>query len=107
MPADTPALDAASTARLHGEACWDCGAVTTTLYPDGAVTTAAGQEWEIRKCIAHRTLTKQQERGQACVHCGIILDNATAIDLGTQTAQRADVLIRWFPRACPQHGATT
>jgi hypothetical protein len=100
-----PALDAVSIARLHGEACWDCGAVNTTLHPDGTVTTAAGQEWEIRRCISHRTLSEQQERGQACVHCGIILDNRLAIDLGARTSNRGGVAVSWFPRACPPHGA--
>jgi hypothetical protein len=100
-----PALDAVSIARLHGEACWDCGAVATTLYPAGAVTTEAGKEWEIRKCINHRDLTDQQERGQACVHCGVILDNGSAIQLGARLVNRGGHLTSWLPRACPPHGA--
>lgn len=99
-----PGLDAVSIARLHGEACWDCGAVATTLYPAGAVTTEAGKEWEIRKCIACRPLTEQQERGAACVHCGVILDNSTAINLGARRSNRNGVMTSWFPRACPPHG---
>jgi hypothetical protein len=109
MAAD-PAVDQVSIARLHGEACWDCGAVTTTLYPAGAVTTEAGKEWEIRKCGSHlklppmSELSEQQVRGTACVYCGIHLDNADAIDLGERRASRAGIAVRWFPRACPQHG---
>lgn len=49
-----PALDAVSIARLHGEACWDCGAVATTLHPAGSVTTENGKEWLIVKCEKHR-----------------------------------------------------
>lgn len=47
------------------------------------------------------TLSEQQVRGSACVHCGIHLDNGTAIDLGEQHTRRAGSLVRWFPRACP------
>lgn len=49
-------------------------------------------------------LSEQQIRGAACVHCGIHLDNATAVDLGERRTRRAGVLVRWFPRACPRHG---
>ncbi|MGW7331226.1 hypothetical protein ACWGIU_22050 [Streptomyces sp. NPDC054840] len=52
-------------------------------------------------------LSEQQVRGTACVHCGICLDNATAVDLGERRTRRAGELLRWFPRACPQHGAGT
>lgn len=45
-------------------------------------------------------LSEQQIRGTACVHCGIILDNATAVDLGAQPLRRADSVTSWFPRAC-------
>lgn len=51
-------------------------------------------------------LSEQQVRGIACVYCGITLDNATAIDLGERPAGRAGGRVRWFPRACQQHGAT-
>jgi hypothetical protein len=50
------------------------------------------------------TLSEQQVRGTACVHCGIHLDNGTAVDLGEQAVRRAGNLQRWFPRACRQHG---
>lgn len=52
------------------------------------------------------TLSEQQIRGTACVHCGIHLDNATAVDLGERHVSRAGQQVRWFPRACPQHGET-
>ncbi|WP_405531466.1 hypothetical protein OG592_26880 [Streptomyces avidinii] len=52
-------------------------------------------------------LSEQQVRGIACVHCGICLDNATAVDLGERRTRRAGDLLRWFPRACPQHGPAT
>lgn len=109
--ANDPALDQVSIARLHGEACWDCGAVTVALHPAGVVTTEAGKEWEIRKCVSHlqplppmSELSEQQVRGAACVRCGIQLENGDAVDLGERTVNRADQRVRWFPRACPQHG---
>lgn len=46
------------------------------------------------------SLTEQQIRGAACVHCGITLDNGSAVDLGEQRARIGDLGIRWFPRAC-------
>ncbi|WP_327413705.1 hypothetical protein [Streptomyces sp. NBC_01233] len=52
-------------------------------------------------------LSEQQVRGAACVHCGVHLDNATAVDLGEQRASRAGSSVRWFPRACPQHGTAS
>ncbi|MET9467819.1 hypothetical protein ABZY44_24050 [Streptomyces sp. NPDC006544] len=52
-------------------------------------------------------LSEQQIRGAACVRCGVHLDNATAVDLGERRGRRAGSPFRWFPRACPQHGATT
>lgn len=107
----TRAPEEKSIARLHGEACWDCGAVATMLHPAGTVTTEAGKEWEIRKCGSHRRplpplsdLSEQQVRGVACVHCGIHLDNGDAVDLGERPASRAGQRSRWFPRACPPCG---
>lgn len=50
------------------------------------------------------SLSEQQIRGTACVRCGIVLDNGTAIDLGERRTRRAGVTVRWFPRACPRHG---
>ena len=39
-PPEAPLVGAdVSIARLHGEACIDCGAVNTKLYPAGAVST--------------------------------------------------------------------
>lgn len=52
-------------------------------------------------------LTEQQVRGSACVHCGIHLDNGDAVDLGERRAGRAGSVVRWFPRACPQHGTAS
>ncbi|MEV6580301.1 hypothetical protein AB0M92_19285 [Streptomyces sp. NPDC051582] len=101
----TPVDADVSIARLHGEACWDCGAVGTTLHPAGAVTLPGGQVWEIRKCVNHRDLTELQERGRACVHCGVILDNGSAIQLPARLVTRGGHLTSWLPRACPPHGA--
>lgn len=35
--------------------------------------------------------------------CGVALDNATAVDLGTRPYQRLGMHGVWFPRACPAH----
>lgn len=62
MGAAVPQLPAAppdvSIARLHGEACWHCGAVNTTLATDGAVTTTVDgglRVWQIVTCPQHRS----------------------------------------------------
>lgn len=40
-----------SIARLHGEACWDCGAVSTTLTPAGTIVhIGSDQVWPIVSC---------------------------------------------------------
>ncbi|WP_327162128.1 hypothetical protein [Streptomyces zaomyceticus] len=40
-----------SIARLHGEACFDCGAVSTTLTPAGTIlTTGSDLVWPIVSC---------------------------------------------------------
>ncbi|WP_030300460.1 hypothetical protein [Streptomyces katrae] len=49
-------------------------------------------------------LSEQQVRGTACVYCGIHLGAGPAVDLGEQLARVADLAVRWFPRACRQHG---
>ncbi|MGW6703632.1 hypothetical protein ACWGDE_01880 [Streptomyces sp. NPDC054956] len=49
-------------------------------------------------------LSEDQVRGAACVYCAVRLDNGNAIDLGERPAKRGGSIIRWFPRACPQHG---
>lgn len=51
-------------------------------------------------------LSEQQIRGTACVYCAVRLDNGDAVDLGERRTNRAGSVIRWFPRACPQHGET-
>ncbi|GHH50639.1 hypothetical protein [Streptomyces candidus] len=45
-----------SPARLHGEACYWCGAVFGTLHPAGSVTTRGDgwtREWPIVACGDH------------------------------------------------------
>jgi len=86
-----PALDAASIARLHGEACWDCGAVATTLHPAGEVRLESGKVWKIRKCITHRPLSEAQWRREACYYCGDPLDLRTAMEVGQR-------MVRWQGR---------
>lgn len=46
-----------SIARLHGEACYWCGAVFSALYPAGTVTTCGDgwvREWPVVACREHR-----------------------------------------------------
>lgn len=46
-----------SIARLHGEACWHCGAVYTELVAAGTVTAAGAdgpREWPVVACPSHR-----------------------------------------------------
>jgi hypothetical protein len=46
-----------SLARLHGEACWHCGAVSTRLWSAGEVTLeiAPGKSvtWPTKACAEH------------------------------------------------------
>ena len=57
-PSDAPLVGAdVSIARLHGEACIDCGAVNTKLYPAGEVSTVVEggrQVWQVVACVDHR-----------------------------------------------------
>lgn len=40
-----------SIARLHGRACWHCGAVGKTLLPAGRVQRVqGGRVWTVRTC---------------------------------------------------------
>lgn len=52
------------------------------------------------------SLSEPQVRGTACVYCGVVLDNESAVDLGERTARQGGATRRWFPRACPEHGGT-
>ncbi len=44
--------DGVSIARLHGEACWHCGAVYCSLTPTGPVI-VGGREWQTVSCVKH------------------------------------------------------
>lgn len=55
-PPPTAAPDGVSIARLHGEACWWCGAVNTGLRPIGEVSTAVDggiRLWPVVACRQH------------------------------------------------------
>jgi hypothetical protein len=42
---------AVSIARLHGRACWHCGAVARTMRPAGRVQrTEGGRVWTVYSC---------------------------------------------------------
>jgi hypothetical protein len=46
-----------SIVRLHGEACFSCGAASSRLHPAGSVTTPmpdGAREWPIVACDQHR-----------------------------------------------------
>ncbi|MEV7466088.1 hypothetical protein AB0O20_06185 [Streptomyces kronopolitis] len=58
-PPDVPFADPeVSIVRLHGEACYWCGAVHSALTPAGSVATPAGEcgvrIWFIVACPQHR-----------------------------------------------------
>lgn len=49
--------ETASTVRLHGEACIDCGNTQGRLYPAGTVLTtfaARTRRWPVVTCHKHR-----------------------------------------------------
>lgn len=43
-----------SIARLHGRACWYCGAVSRALCPAGRARREAGRLWNIVSCGCHK-----------------------------------------------------
>ncbi|MFG3136163.1 hypothetical protein ACGFZA_08055 [Streptomyces sp. NPDC048211] len=56
-PLSSPAEanDQPNFARLHGEACWFCGAVNGPLTPAGEVTLDGdAQVWQVAACQAHQ-----------------------------------------------------
>lgn len=48
------------------------------------------------------TLSQAQVRGITCVHCGVALSPATAVDLGERKFRRPGDNVSWYPRSC-QH----
>jgi hypothetical protein len=59
LPPGVAVVDAGdvSIARLHGEACWHCGAVHTGLQPAGSVATPVEggyRIWPVVDCLQHR-----------------------------------------------------
>jgi hypothetical protein len=57
-PAAVVPEDPVSIVRLHGEACYFCGAVSLPLYPAGSVTTrledGGERQWFVVACARHR-----------------------------------------------------
>lgn len=49
---------------------------------------------------AHAGLSQYQDRGQACVWCGVILSAETAVNLGKRRIRLLDTHRNWFPRGC-------
>lgn len=65
-PGAVPVSADVSIARLHGEACWHCGAVHTRLQPVGEVaTTVPGglRIWTVVGCPAHREPPRSERDG--------------------------------------------
>lgn len=117
----TPVLIAGrvSIARLHGAACWHCGAVTRGLTPAGEVV-LEGRVWPIVSCGCTPTtdlestmpssaliplpdpaaLSSAQQRGAGCVWCGITLAVRNAVNLGPRHVDVHGCRVQWFPRGC-------
>lgn len=54
-PAEAIAVGEVSIARLHGLACWDCGAVTRRLEPSARISDeGTGREWTVARCSSCR-----------------------------------------------------
>jgi hypothetical protein len=47
-----------SIARLHGRACWYCGAVSRHLHPAGRAQRGTGRTWNIVSCGCHKAPTQ-------------------------------------------------
>lgn len=57
-PPDPLPVAEVSIARLHGIACWHCGAVNASLAPLGTVTTRGAdgvRTWPVVGCTSHTT----------------------------------------------------
>lgn len=107
-----------SIARLHGRACFDCGAVAKDLSPAGSVRLPGSEQtWPIVTCgcrhgIASRvlelppldTVTADQSHGKTGVRGGEELTIETAIALGERLSPLSGTTspMRWFRRACPE-----
>lgn len=110
-----------SIARLHGKACWHCGAVTRCFVPAGfVVLQGQTRQWQIVSCgcapaaaqgadRAHSaeftlpnpaSLSDAQQRGAHCVWCGTPLATGAAHDLGPRPVDAHGVSVDWFPRCC-------
>lgn len=111
-----------SIARLHGEACWHCGAVTRWLAPAGKVVLAGlGRVWSIVSCGCTPTtglestmppstdavplpdpmsLSDAQQRGAHCVWCAVALAAGGTHDLGPRPVFVHGTSALWFPRCC-------
>ena len=50
------------------------------------------------------SLSAAQQRGAACVHCGITLSARTAVDLGPRLVDAHGSSAQWFPRCCTSCG---
>ncbi|MEU1149484.1 hypothetical protein ACFYO9_27800 [Streptomyces sp. NPDC005863] len=60
---------------------------------------------DVQQPPALSDLSDLQRRGRACVACGVALDNATAVDLGSRPDAAVDHRADVFPRACPSCAA--
>lgn len=61
-----------SLARLHGRACWHCGAVTRTLVPAGTIIRAgSARQWPIVTCGCRPAPTPPERvsASRACTYC--------------------------------------
>ena len=61
-----------SLARLHGRACWHCGAVTRTLVPAGAVIRPGSpREWQVVSCGCRpaTSLRPPASGTRSCTYC--------------------------------------
>ncbi|MFE5658391.1 hypothetical protein ACFQ9H_19640 [Streptomyces sp. NPDC056517] len=93
-----------SIARLHGEACWHCGAVARTLTPAGTIVhIESHQEWPIVACgcVSAPLVARDDSASRPRRHCQFCPESNADACIRTQPSKDGDVHI-YAHKACAE-----